>query len=610
MPKKHTPSISLFERLTLLLLLLVAAGLRLGAQSYASQLPFWTHHRLDAQIYHEAGLRIASGDWGLGQQVLHMSPLYSYTVGLLYTLFGSKPWVMPLFQSLLGLGLIWLVWATARRLWGHAGWALLSAALCAFYGPSLFYEGHTLATSLGTFLWGLLVWLSIRAIDISLTKSPEATIVPPETSEDRSKNEETPSHSFTPRQADATVLWAWGWLGLGWGLSVILRPNALILFPLFVFAALYLFRKSFWKPLFAMFLVSAVVISPVTLRNRLIAGEWVLVTDSGGFNFYIGNGQGAHGTFRRPPGLEAAGHPAQQFALYRKVAEQASGRRLKSSEVDAFWYRQTWQDIRQDPMRWLRLLRNKLWLFWGAAELSNSQDYEFTRRLNPILRAPLVQFGWLSPWASLGLLLLLWRGLLRLLGKTSQETEKESIRGLWIGLTTSALMAALVGFFILGHYRAILLVSFILLSVAAFRQVLQWSRRSPLKSVAFVAIAIAAYPLVYTAKLERSLAEEYFKLGYAYHVQGRLAKAERSYLKALQHDAQHLSSHKNLARLYETSQRNDEARFHWQQLLEAPRASRSLKILALQHLSRQVRPPTTTPTTTRPTSPPTSPPHR
>ena len=66
-----------------------------------------------------------------------MSPLYSYLVGLLYTLFGNNPWVVPLFQSALGVLMIALIWATARLLWKSSAWSLLSAALVGCYGPAI-----------------------------------------------------------------------------------------------------------------------------------------------------------------------------------------------------------------------------------------------------------------------------------------------------------------------------------------------------------------------------------------------------------------------------------------------------------------------------------------
>jgi tetratricopeptide (TPR) repeat protein len=550
------------------LLLFFGLLVRIAALWAASALPFWTHHRLDAQIYHEAGLRIAAGDWTLGREVFHMSPLYSYLVGLLYTLFGNNPWVVPLFQSALGVLMIALIWATARLLWKSSAWSLLSAALVAFYGPAIFYESHTLSATLDSFLWTLLIWRLCCAVETG----------------------QQPSN--------------WAIVGLCWGLCVLSRPNALLLLPLLSIGLFFEFHQKAWKPLFAFGLVGLIVLSPATLRNRLVAGEWVWVTDSGGINFYIGNAKGATGTFRRPPGLEAAGHPSQQFALFRRVAEQASGRRLTARQVDSFWYRMTWVDIRQEPYTWLRLLRNKLWLFWSATELSNNQDYEFTRTfLNPVLAAPLVQFGWLSPWSFLGLLLFLWWGMGGDIAAATQRTAKQRAFGRWLALATATLIGSILLFFVLARYRLALFSSLLLCAVAALREVVHrlraasWSRAALLSAAAF-----SLYPLVYTVWLERSFAEEYFKLGFAYHIQKRFVQAEQSYLRAIRYDANHLSSYKNLAYLYENRGHKEQAIFQWKQILNLPEIHHSLRQLAqlrIQALLAVPQPPPSPSTTLR-----------
>jgi cytochrome c-type biogenesis protein CcmH/NrfG len=41
---------------------------------------------------------------------------------------------------------------------------------------------------------------------------------------------------------------------------------------------------------------------------------------------------------------------------------------------------------------------------------------------------------------------------------------------------------------------------------------------------------------VFWPKLPKTFADEWFKLGYAYHVQGELAPAEHAYLRALKID--------------------------------------------------------------------------
>ena len=76
--------------------------------------------------------------------------------------------------------------------------------------------------------------------------------------------------------------------------------------------------------------------------------------------------------------------------------------------------------------------------------------------------------------------------------------------------------------------------------------------------------------------------DQWFKLGYAYHLAGDVGSAERCYLRA-GHD---LSAEKNLAMLYDQLGRSDEARATWLRLADDAHAAgdTTREALARQHL--------------------------
>jgi hypothetical protein len=121
------------------------------------------------------------------------------------------------------------------------------------------------------------------------------------------------------------------------------------------------------------------------------------------------------------------------------AAERALGRPLRPGQVEAYWYRRTLDDIRAHPGRFAALLARKLSLFWNAYELLSTYDYHFTRRLNPVLGAPLIQFRLLAPFALLGTLLLF--------------TRRRDRLALLCALFNLTACASVVLFFVLGHYR-------------------------------------------------------------------------------------------------------------------------------------------------------------
>jgi tetratricopeptide (TPR) repeat protein len=231
-----------------------------------------------------------------------------------------------------------------------------------------------------------------------------------------------------------------------------------------------------------------------------------------------------------------------QFEAFRDVAESRVGRRLTSTEVNRYWIDFTWSQIDDDLSGWLALLLEKARLFWNDAELPNTHHYRFHRRLNPLLGLPLVQFGWIVPFALLGLPLLFLR------------RERE---GVFLALYVLVGMAALVLFFVLAHYRLPLVPALLLTAVASVVQLGRW-----LSAHRFVAVLLASLLLsggsfltfMPTGFAER-LDDEYFKLGYAYHVEGDLDAAQQAYRQALAENPENLSARGRLAQLYE--QRGD-----------------------------------------------------
>jgi tetratricopeptide (TPR) repeat protein len=297
---------------------------------------------------------------------------------------------------------------------------------------------------------------------------------------------------------------------------------------------------------------AALIIAPVTLRNLLAGGELVLITDTGGLNFYIGNGPGAHGSFRVPPELPSATNAQRQFRVFRAAAEQATQRPLSSRQVSAYWYRRTWQAIADDPSTWLRLLVEKAWLFWNGREPPNTYDYEFNRLINPLLNIALVQFAWIAPLGLLGTLVMLMR-----------RRRAEQV----VALMVLTQMVALVLFFVVARYRIAAVPAVMIAAAVAAHTLWQQLRNRRLKlAAAAIAVLLLGVWITTAPKLSKPFDDEYFKLGYAYHRAGALAHAEASYRQALTINDNNISAHKNLAQLYQSIGRFDAAIIHWRRV--------------------------------------------
>lgn len=511
--------------LGLVLALLSGLVLRVTHLVLLSELPMFVRPDGDAAVYHVIAQRFAAGDYLLGHEGMRMSPGYQYFLGLVYAALGDGPWAFRIVQAVMGLALVLLVWDSARRLLG-ARWAALPAIAAACYGPFLFYESTRLATGLAAFTHMLLLWLVLRA--------------------------------FSARRVSAVGLLA---IGLAWGSACVVRPNALLLAaPLLpavlAFAGVGARLRARLAALSWVGLGLALALSPVATRNWLATHELVLLTTHGGFNFFIGNGPGAKGSYRKVPGAEADG-PGDQFAVMKAAAEAATGADMTDREVDAYWFGRTRAAVLHDPLRWLRLMARKLRLFWNGRELSNNYDYEFLRAIDPVLGLPLPQFSWFAGLSVMGSLVLLW----------ARGPER------FVGGFCWAVCLGVCLVFVLSRYRMPVVAPALIAATHGLRALLAAARAGRLRELSLRAGLLACgIWLSVPVAVAKHFDNEYFKLAAGYHELGQARAAEAAYLAALEHNPGHLHARHNLAILYESLGADDAARTQWQALRDHARA--------------------------------------
>lgn len=174
-----------------------------------------------------------------------------------------------------------------------------------------------------------------------------------------------------------------GAAGILLGIAGLLMPQ-LLLVPVFVAVAL---AGIGWRRWFGAVLPLAagvvLAVAPVTVRNAVVGRDLVLVSSSGGYNYYIGNNRAATGLIGLPPEQAEAGVVSveQQQAFQQRFAEQAEGRALKPSQVSSFWLKRAWQFTRDDLAAAIGLRLRKLVLGLAGYEFANSYYSELERRL-------------------------------------------------------------------------------------------------------------------------------------------------------------------------------------------------------------------------------------
>ncbi|MFH1143232.1 MAG: glycosyltransferase family 39 protein [Candidatus Eisenbacteria bacterium] len=236
------------------------------------------------------------------------------------------------------------------------------------------------------------------------------------------------------------------------GLAAAARANALLLAPAAGLLILLCGSADRRRRLLACAALGAgclLAVAPLTLRNYVVAREFVPLTTTGGRNFWKGNGPEANGTHRFLD--EEEWGQGLTFYVEGKVDSHeavADSRRLTA---------QTWDYIGRHPLDTIGLWIKKLGLFFHAREFGIRDQFYFGRQYSSWLRALPVAFSWLAPLGLVGLL-----------------TAWRSRRGRLAAVALLVQVLSFTALFILGRYR---LVAATLLVIFAAHQLVWWSGR-------------------------------------------------------------------------------------------------------------------------------------
>ena len=358
----------------------------------------------DAWQYDQWAQRIAGGEWLGGSEVFYQTPLYPYCLAVVYAVFGHSIWLVRLGQAVLGsLACVFLARAGSRFFSPPAGW--VSGILLALYPPAIFFDAIVQKASLDLVLMTALLWVAAVA-------------------------------QAKPRAA------LFGGAGFLCGAMTLNRENAAVLLPVLLAWIVWL---SWSEPLktrcarvLVFFLAMAAVLLPVGWRNFYVGGAFLLTTSQMGPNFYIGNHQGAQGSYESLRAVR--GDPLHESQDARLLAEEALDRRpLSPTEVSKYWLARSWTDIQSDPASWLRLLAWKWFLTWNTLELVDAESIRTHEQHSAVLAGLgwALHYGILCPLAVLGLWL-----------------TRRDWRRLWLLYALLLIYAAAVAaFYVLARYR-------------------------------------------------------------------------------------------------------------------------------------------------------------
>ncbi len=477
-----------------------------------SSTPFATTLMGDARGYDQWAERLAAGDW-MGTEVFYQAPLYPYFLGVVYATVGHDVMAARVVQAVLGsISAALVAWAATRLVSARAG--LVAGGMLALYAPAIFLDSL----------------LQKSVLDVFFVSAATAVIAALSTGSGQRRR-------------------LWGALGIAIGALSLTRENALVLVPIigawaWFNAPVARLPRAAAVGLFAAGL--ALVLGPVALRNAAVGGGVYLTTSQFGPNFYIGNHEGADGSYAAL--RFGRGSPEFERLDATELAERAAGRQLTPGEVSQYWTGRAWSFITGQPGAWLQLMGRKMALLINVDEAIDTESQVSYAEWSWPLRVlgPVTHFGVLVPLALLGV----W-------ATWSQR------RTLWVLYAMGiALAASTVAFYVFARYRFPLVP---LLIVIAAGGVTEWRRawasrpRQEGWAAVLAAMALAGvchWPLVSSTE-SRAITET--NLGAALHDDGRSDDAIARYRRALDIEPGYVPAYNNLGVALRASGRTDEA---------------------------------------------------
>ena len=517
----------------LILAIILTAGMLLRVW-YLQELvkaPDFSVPAIDAGFHDYWARALAGGDWtvpqGLGDPHIRTTPYvrppgYPYFLAAIYALAGPLPLWPRLVQMVLGMINCVLIYLVGKNLFGSAV-GLIAAALVSVYWVLIYFEGELLAPVLLIFLALVLIRVLILWID-----------------------------KLTYPRAVAG--------GLLLGLFALVRPNIILFVPVLLAWTWWMGRRhdhrsALGKALLGFLPGMIIIIVPVTVRNYIVADDFVPITSNMGINFYIGNNEMTDCVSPIFPELsQLTGNSGWTCFDYPQIVrgiETKLATEMKHSQVSAYFSRKAIHYIRQHPLKFLDLTAKKTLLFWGPAEIANNKEIYYEKKYSKTL-GYMPGFPAVLSLSIVGILSL-FAGL-RQHRPTAQwpsaPTRRQASAAVLILLFIATYFVSFLPFFVSARFRVPIIPLLLLFAAYGVYHVYQLFRTRRFGSgacwtAAWVVLYILASLHLFSHR--PNLAKWHFDRGAAYSRRGLVNQASKEYRQTLQIVPNHAKAYNNLA---------------------------------------------------------------
>jgi len=470
------------EQIIIVFIFLLALGLRLGYLVFLKgHYFFYDHPSSDVLYYQEWGHEIATGNW-LGKKVFFGLPLYPYFLAVLERLTLGNLFSMRLLHLLMGSFNCILTYYIAKKIFSDKV-ACIAAILMASNFILIYYDWLMMPVTL-IILFSLFIVISFLHIE-SITQQRD-----------------------------------WFILGLLMGIVTLGDGKFLIYFALACFYIAFRWQKPLLYKITTIILPLtfglSLILFSVTLRNKLVGGDWVFISAQSGLSLYTGNNPDATGIYEHPFFLRPS-HVGQDEDQ-KIMAETILQKKLTPREVSQFWRTKALNFIQQEPSAYFILLLRKFQALLRDNEEAHDADLILQREWRQ--RLDLNSYFIICPLAIVGMVLA-WR--------KRKDTAYVNL------LILSQLIITMV-FFLTTRHRATILPFLIIYESYCLCWIIEQIRTHQFKQLSITALLLVIYLVVFRPK---SVAPEtiqfihYAKSGPIYESQKQYKEAQQQYLNAI-----------------------------------------------------------------------------
>ncbi len=433
----------------------------------------------DVLYYQEWAHEIARGDW-IGHQIFWGMPLYPYFLAVIERLTLGHQEIIRLIHLILGS---------------------LNCVL-------VYYVGLTLFSRRVAILASILMASNFMLIDYDWLMTPVTLII----------NLSLLIVLGLLHLKKDSPFKEWFILGLLIGLSMLADGKFFLFLVMLAGVLCWRFRKTaaLQRILIGLFIGVVCIVLPVSLRNRIVGGSWILVSAQSGFSFYVGNNARSSGIFENLDFIRPT-HAGQDEDQQIR-AQQILKRKLNPLEVSNFWKDQAFSFIQNSPSKYFQLLKNKLYYFFLEHEGADDVDLLLQKEWKD--RFDLNSFSVICPLALLAI------GLnFRLYPQT-----------VFLNLLIASQILFTLIFFVETKHRATILPFLMIYEAFAFCWLAEQVRQRRLKRVLIISSLIVLFFIIFRPiKLSAARIDylKFYKSGIVFEKQGRYEKAQESYEQAL-----------------------------------------------------------------------------